>query len=449
VKVSEEAIRSSLRRLTERVEPSEELWARIRPRTTSVRSLPKGRASASRTTIAVAAVVLLAVVSVRPWARDDATELLEATQGTTTSVEEPTLRTPGPVSPPGWRSVPAAPLSGRSSHTAVWTGTEMIVWGGVSAAGFAADGAAYNPSTGEWRRIATAPVDARSDHRAVWTGTEMIVWGGEGRGVPRPPGSSSLTNLRLDGAAYDPARDTWRLLPPAPVEQKRHAIAAVWTGAEMILWGASVASDGGTDVLAIAYDPDSNRWRMLSTAGQPARQDASVVWTGNEMIVWGGLSPTGESADGAAYNPGSDTWRPVPPAPIPGRALHTAVWVGTEMVVFGGAALRQVAGNEVAAFDPVANQWRRLADPPVRPLGRPAVAAGNRLIASSFADDATSGALYDRTSDVWSVRPRSPIPLWTGVSAVWTGLEMIVWGGERASGSIPPESDGAALVPPT
>ena len=64
--------------------------------------------------------------------------------------------------------------------TAIWTGTEMIVWGGDR-----------GPSTTRIAVGATTPLwtlDADFDgyersraawaHTAVWTGTEMIVWGG-------------------------------------------------------------------------------------------------------------------------------------------------------------------------------------------------------------------------------------------------------------------------------
>jgi len=74
-----------------------------------------------------------------------------------------------------------APLH-RRSHTAVWTGTEMIVWGGCS--DFFCNnplntGGRYNPTTDSWTATSTtnAPA-ARFDHTTVWTGSEMIVWGG-------------------------------------------------------------------------------------------------------------------------------------------------------------------------------------------------------------------------------------------------------------------------------
>ena len=66
----------------------------------------------------------------------------------------------------------------RYFHTAVWTGTEMIVWGGEGGGGsYLNTGGTYNPSTDSWTAtsLTGAPI-ARYFHTAVWTGTEMIVW---------------------------------------------------------------------------------------------------------------------------------------------------------------------------------------------------------------------------------------------------------------------------------
>src|SRR5206468_1310617 len=71
-----------------------------------------------------------------------------------------------------------AGLAGRQNHVAVWTGSEMIVWGGWIG-GVTATGGRYNPSTDTWAftsMLNTPP--AREFGTAVWTGTEMIVWGG-------------------------------------------------------------------------------------------------------------------------------------------------------------------------------------------------------------------------------------------------------------------------------
>jgi hypothetical protein len=114
--------------------------------------------------------------------------------------------------------------SGRDGHTAVWTGSEMIVWGGFAPLYpyFNTDGR-YNPSTDSW--IATSLTNAptgRSGHTAVWTGSEMIIWGG-----------TYLTNT---GGRYNPSTDSWTAtsLTNAPTGRSGHT--AVWTGNEMIVW---------------------------------------------------------------------------------------------------------------------------------------------------------------------------------------------------------------------
>jgi hypothetical protein len=120
-----------------------------------------------------------------------------------------------------WRPLAKAPFTPHSEHTAVWTGSEMLVWDGIA-------GAAYDPAADTWRSLPTSPLSARHGHTAVWTGEEMLVWGGQvdGRG-DRP---------LADGAAYSPARDEWTLLPDAPLGPRdRHA--AVWTDGAMLVWG--------------------------------------------------------------------------------------------------------------------------------------------------------------------------------------------------------------------
>ena len=69
--------------------------------------------------------------------------------------------------------------SARPLHTAVWTGSEMIVWGGLDGS-YLNTGGRYNPATDNWTATSTTDAPAARDrHTAVWTGSEMIVWGGE------------------------------------------------------------------------------------------------------------------------------------------------------------------------------------------------------------------------------------------------------------------------------
>jgi hypothetical protein len=86
----------------------------------------------------------------------------------------------------------------RDLQTAVWTGTEMIVWGGNNNGTQFNTGGRYNPSTDSWTATSTADAPGvRSFHTAVWTGSEMIVWGGSHSGI-----------LWNTGGRYNPSTDT-------------------------------------------------------------------------------------------------------------------------------------------------------------------------------------------------------------------------------------------------
>ena len=89
----------------------------------------------------------------------------------------------------------------RFDHTAVWTGHEMIVWGGSDGPNLLNTGGRYNPATDGWTAtsVRDAPT-ARANHTAVWTGHEMIVWGGIDDGGPP---------LSVSGGRYNPALDSW------------------------------------------------------------------------------------------------------------------------------------------------------------------------------------------------------------------------------------------------
>lgn len=76
----------------------------------------------------------------------------------------------------------------RTTTSVVWTGEEMLVWGGLAMAlddsenqtnTYLGDGAAYNPTTNIWRPLAedNAP-SARRGFFQVWTGTQLLIWGG-------------------------------------------------------------------------------------------------------------------------------------------------------------------------------------------------------------------------------------------------------------------------------
>ena len=70
----------------------------------------------------------------------------------------------------------------------------MIVWGGFDGFDGLNTGGRYNPNTDSWTATSTtnAP-DPRTSHTAVSTGSEMIVWGGwDAHGVTFNTGGGTI-----------------------------------------------------------------------------------------------------------------------------------------------------------------------------------------------------------------------------------------------------------------
>jgi len=232
--------------------------------------------------------------------------------------------------------------SARRAHTAVWTGNEMIIWGGywrwINLNKFLASGGRYLPGSDQWTEVSTNLAPAgRARHTAVWTGDEMILWGGFTQiGYPQ-----SDNVYYSSGARYRPALDSggqstpWVAIATNNAPSARRGHTSIWSGKEMIVWGGE---DGSALNTGGRYLPDSDNWVSTSVTGAPsARQDHTAVWTGTHMLIWGGLEGGGDCNTGARYSPPVNKWWPIATASAPTpRYDHNAVWTGSEMLIWGG-----------------------------------------------------------------------------------------------------------------
>jgi N-acetylneuraminic acid mutarotase len=319
----------------------------------------------------------------------------------------------------------------RVLHTAVWTGTEMIVWGGTDNNSQSFNtGGRYNPSTDSWTATSTtnAP-EARHSHSAVWTGSEMIVWGGGGT-------PSGIFNT---GGKYNPGSDSWTATSTTNAPAARYSHTAVWTGSEMIVWGGAEAlNDFNTGA---RYDAATDSWTATSSNNAPdGRLFHTAVWTGSEMIIWGGVHLEGGFFSnlfdtGGRYSANTNSWTATSTTNVPAaRYLHTAVWTGSEMIVWGGAGSSRF--NTGGRYDPGTESWAATSTTNV-PAARhyhTAVWTGSEMIVWGGINDVifqvNTGGRYDSGTDSWTATSTTNAPDARGVhTAVWTGTEMIVWGG--------------------
>ncbi len=384
------------------------------------------------------------------------------------------VNTGGRYSPAGdsWTPISTTNAPGsRYKHSAVWasgiTGRPptMIVWGGDDSGQPVGSGGQYDPAADSWTptEVQTGP-EARTGHVAAWTGSEMIVWGGF---------DSSTKTYFSSGNRYDPTLDAWTPIPDTGAPQGRSGATEVWSGSEMIVWGGYVP---GTDPASGApikvalntggrFNPTgglngNGTWTATSSVNAPdARQLHSAVWTGSRMIVWGGLSGTSRFNTGGRYSPAGDAWTPTSTNGAPSsRQQHSAVWTGSQMIVWGGYDGTYL--NTGGRYDPATDTWTPTSltgAPPIR-RDHAAVWTGaptNRMLVwggfGTFLDsdlNPTSGSLstgsrYDPGStpgsDTWTAMSTTSAPeARFAPSSIWTGSQMIVWGGSKGPfGSYP------------
>jgi N-acetylneuraminic acid mutarotase len=352
------------------------------------------------------------------------------------NVEDHSLKTGGRCNPTtnSWTATSTinAPHY-RTHHTAVWTGTEMIIWGRTDSYVTFNSGGRYNPSTNTWvsTSVANAP-QARYLHTAIWTGRRMIVWGGNGDG-------NFCTNLN-SGGRYDPSTNTWAAISTVNAPEARWFHTAVWTGRAMIVWGGlgscTDLNTGGR------YNPTTNTWSSTATTNAPARRDShSAIWTGTEMIVWGGFVGSGDTKTGGRYNPGTNSWTATNTNNAPSaRETHTAIWTGTEMIVWGGGNTDDSWGLSTGGrYSPTTNTWVTTnGNAPTARSAHTAVWTGTEMIVWGGqeanllvpAGGTNTGRRFSPSTDTWiATRNNNAPPPRTNHTAVWSGTEMIVWGG--------------------
>jgi hypothetical protein len=320
-----------------------------------------------------------------------------------------------------WQKLPAAPVKQvRGSMVSAWTGREMIIHGNATTFG-------YRPATRTWARLANGPgqPNLQSTDVAVWTGSRMLVIG--------------LTN-----ASYNPVTNTWRAIA-APGMSMSGAVTG-WTGRQFLSWDGVCCDDltnGG-----VAYNPVTNTWRNIPSAPLERRARAEGAWTGRELVVAGGITDAPAVKvfrDAAAYNPATGKWRKLPNAPT---ALYPqtgqALWDGREVLFLSSTSARGMA------YNPAANRWRYL---PAMPLPRQAFAAvwtghyvllwGGLTGSDTKPQVPAHGEAYNPVTNRWTALPAAPVHGRGSPTAVWTGHQMIVWGGYTTTSYF----DGAGFTP--
>jgi hypothetical protein len=294
----------------------------------------------------------------------------------------------------------------------------VIIWGGEAVGNFGipkgdlnAEGASYTPSTNTWRLLPAAPIRARNDPTLIWTGRQMIVFGGQ----------NADGSWVANGAAYDLASDSWNALPAFPKPRPAAPIlgltpvgaTAVWTGDELLAWVSyDVRFSGGTASaasLGAVLRSGSATWDPLSKSSPDPSTDGvttvwtTAVWTGSEALLFGRVycaetCRTAFPSTGTvyAYHPDSSTWTKMP---VPTNPSGPVISTGRAIVILSSGQL--MAHTSLGwyvprfglAFDIATGKWLMLPVPSPTPYGDEVWTGRQLLIWSSGGTDSAASYL--------------------------------------------------------
>jgi len=293
-----------------------------------------------RATLSVAATVCVVVVVVVSVTFMTHSRVHHQAMATPNALPTMGSVTAGSLAHYRWSLLPTAPIESRTSAVGLWTGTQMVIWGGASGRDgevLHADGATYDPSTRTWSNLPPGPLSARAQAASVWTGKSVFIWGGN---------VGPDVTVATDGALYTPADRSWTRVPPAPVTDYGE-VRAFWTGTVVVLLSTPAWAGKGADrVNAQSYDPASELWTKLPDLRLPAGHAADGVvdvGAGGRIYLWSMWSlntPTGPgsfttSAGIDSYTFEVDSRRWVANAlALPDRmASSTPLWNGRDLLL--------------------------------------------------------------------------------------------------------------------
>jgi hypothetical protein len=323
----------------------------------------------------------------------------------------------------------------------------MIIWGGFTSGGVTNTGASYNPATDTWAAVTTvgAPA-ARHSHGVVWTGTKMIVWGGYGTNGYEPA-----------GGIYDPVTDKWTAMETSGQAAPRKAHAMWYDGTDIIIWGGCNGNNCTALNSGARYNIAGNSWSSMNLAGAPSPRYRMAQGFDKPTpahpkgigFVWGGTDGLDWFGDGAFYDPSTNAWTKIgmscgypPTKKLEGTvALNRGNIYG--FYVYGG-------WDGFDFYNDVLRMWHN--QPPYpkdgcwvietsvsAPKGRSAfnsAAPGNGIFVWGGCNGAgcstqlADGASWrNKGNGTWTGCPPGGLSARSDATAVWTGSEVLVWGG--------------------
>ena len=247
----------------------------------------------------------------------------------------------------------------------------------------AADVVPLDPAP-EWALLGQSPLSPRNEAVGVWTGSEVVVFGGtETPMCPNCDYAEAPPYLR-DGAAYAPETDTWRPIANLPPEAAGYSTAIAigdddvfllsQTSGQIALWQYSISGDAWTNVPSPQRVPSSAR----------------IAGHNDHLVLYAGSDEQGEVPD-QFLDPETGLWSDVPNDPFEASYDRQLLSVDGALILFAKPISAVIDSSQVprvlaARLDGATGTWQILPD-------------GDQLSPPTFADGALAVSPYRGGAD--------------------------------------------------
>jgi hypothetical protein len=286
--------------------------------------------------------------------------------------------------------------------------------------------AAQAEGTSSWERLADSPLSPRTGAVGVWTGEEVLVFGGEQWACPPTAGCAAPDEPPLsDGAAYNPATNTWRAITDALVSVS--SAQAVAIDDSVYVWAPS-DHDPQTGPTFMVYSLRNDTWRSLP---QPARAEIqgphssvlrlTITGAGQQIVGYSTSDEQGEHPDWL-YDPVAG-WSQLPDDPHSDAFDRTMVWAGDRLVLIDKENVPNPNSERpslarAATLDLHTATWQELPDSETLAYG-PWLAENGTLVApipgsadggetNNWGRHYPNGGILDLVEERWAALPPAP-----------------------------------------
>ena len=287
----------------------------------------------------------------------------------------------------------------RFAHTAtlLQNGQVLVTGGEDLTKNFLTSAELYDPATGKWT-VTGSTATPRVDHTATLLPNGEVLVAGGYLGLD----SSYHAIYTATAELYNPSTGQWKATGSMTMPRGSHGVTLLANGQVLVAGGFN--SDGTSGNTAELYNPSKGTWTATGNLPNYHLVVLILLQDGRALAV----DESGSAYPGQLYDPSTGQWTSTTKMYYSHTGVSTALLPNADVLVYGNT-FSCYAGE---FYNPSTNIWARTQNQcynsisygPMQLLGTGKVLlVGNTIMYSGHAYSTTNCALYDPSTNTWTL----------------------------------------------